>query len=182
MSPEFRFKDKVALIAGGTGALGRAVATAFACEGARITVTYRHQQEFDAFISQSKTNGYEATGVIVDATDPVGVARIVDDILAKRSALDILVNTIGAYHGGKRTWEEEPSAYEQMMSLNLKAGFVLARAVIPAMIRQKRGWIVNVASRAAYGKSPGAALYGASKAGALALFDSLAGEAKPVSI
>jgi NAD(P)-dependent dehydrogenase (short-subunit alcohol dehydrogenase family) len=182
MTPELRFKDKVALVAGGTGALGRAVATAFAREGARIIVTYRHQQEFEEFISQSKTDGFEAAGVMVDATDPAGVARMVEDILAKHGALDILVNTIGAYHGGKRIWEEEPSAYEQMMSLNLKAGFALARAVIPAMIRQNRGWIVNVASRAAYGNSPGAALYAASKAGALALFDSLAEEVKPYPI
>jgi NAD(P)-dependent dehydrogenase (short-subunit alcohol dehydrogenase family) len=182
MTPQISFKDKVALVAGGTGALGRAVATAFAREGARIIVTYRHQQEFDEFISQSKTNGYQATGVMVDATDPAGVARMVEDILAKHGALDILVNTIGAYHGGKRIWEEEPSAYEQMMSLNLKAGFALARAVIPAMIRQNRGWIVNVASRAAYGTSPGAALYAASKAGALVLFDSLAEEVKPYPI
>jgi NAD(P)-dependent dehydrogenase (short-subunit alcohol dehydrogenase family) len=182
MTPELRFKDKVALVAGGTGALGRAVATAFAREGARIIVTYRHQQEFDTFISQSKSSGYEAAGVMVDATDSAGVSRMVEDILAKHGALDILVNTIGAYHGGKRIWEEEPSAYEQMMSLNLKAGFALARAVIPAMIRQNRGWIVNVASRAAYGTSPGAALYAASKAGALALFDSLAEEVKPYPI
>jgi NAD(P)-dependent dehydrogenase (short-subunit alcohol dehydrogenase family) len=182
MTPELRFKDKVTLIAGGTGALGRAVATGFAREGGRVIVTYRHQQEFDAFISQSKSSGYETSGLLLDATDPAGVARMVDDILAKRGALDILVNTIGAYHGGKRIWEEEPSAYEQMMSLNLKAGFALARAVIPAMIRQNRGWIVNVASRAAYGKSPGAALYSASKAGALALFDSLAEEVKPYPI
>ena len=182
MTPQISFKDKVALVAGGTGALGRAVATAFAREGARIVVTYRHQQEFDAFISQSKTDGYQATGVMVDASDPAGVARMVEDILAKQGVLDILVNTIGAYHGGKRIWEEEPSAYEQMMSLNLKAGFALARAVIPAMIRQNRGWIVNVASRAAYGNSPGAGLYAASKAGALALFDSLAEEVKPYPI
>ncbi len=47
MTPQISFKDKVALVAGGTGALGRAVATAFAREGARIIVTYRHQQEFD---------------------------------------------------------------------------------------------------------------------------------------
>ena len=182
MAAELRFKDKVALIAGGTGALGRAVATAFGREGARIIVTYRHQQEFDAFISQSQSSGYEASGVMVDATDPAGVAGMVEDILAKRGALEILVNTIGAYHGGKRIWEEEPSAYEQMMSLNLKAGFALARAVIPTMIRQNRGWIVNVSSRAAYGTSPGAALYAASKAGALALFDSLAEEVKPYPI
>lgn len=182
MTPELRFRDKVALIAGGTGALGRAVSAAFAREGARVIVTYRRQPEFDALISQSKGGGHGVTGVMVDATDAAGVARMLEGVLAKWGALDILVNTIGAYHGGKRIWEEEPSAYEQMMSLNLKAGFALARAVIPAMIRQNRGWMVNVASRAAYGTSPGAALYAASKAGALALFDSLAEEVKPYPI
>jgi NAD(P)-dependent dehydrogenase (short-subunit alcohol dehydrogenase family) len=182
MMTELRFQDRVALIAGGTGALGRAVSQAFAREGARVIVTYRRQAEFDAFLSESKSNGQEVTGVMVDATDASGVARMLDGILANGGALDILVNAIGAYHGGKRIWEEDPSSYEQMMSLNLKAGFVLARGVIPAMIRQNRGWIVNVASRAGYGQSPGAALYAASKAGALALFDSLAAEVKSYPI
>jgi NAD(P)-dependent dehydrogenase (short-subunit alcohol dehydrogenase family) len=178
MMPQLRFQDKVALIAGGTGALGRAVAAAFAREGARVIVTYRRQPEFDAFVSQQQGSGPGVTGVMVDATDAGGVARMLEDILSNGGMLDILVNTIGGYHGGKRIWEEDLSSYEQMMSLNLKAGFVLARAVIPAMIRQGRGWIVNVASRAGYGQSPGAALYAASKAGALALFDSLAAEVK----
>ena len=184
MTPELQLKDRVALIAGGTGALGRAVSAAFAREGARVTVTYRRQSEFEEFLSQSKLNARDAKGLMVDATDAAGVARAIESILANGGALDILVNTIGAYHGGKRIWEEDLSSYEQMMSLNLKAGFVLARAVIPAMIRQNRGWIVNVASRAGYGKSPGAALYSASKAGALALFDSLADEVKsyPISV
>jgi NAD(P)-dependent dehydrogenase (short-subunit alcohol dehydrogenase family) len=182
MTPELRFKDRVALIAGGTGALGRAVASAFAREGARIIVTYRHQQEFEEFRSQFDPTSDGVMGVMVDATDATAVALGLKHVLDNTGALDVLVNTIGAYHGGKRIWEEEPSAYEQMMALNLKAGFALARAVVPVMIRQNRGWIVNVASRAAYGKSPGAALYAASKAGALALFDSLAEEVKPYPI
>lgn len=184
MTSELRFQDKVALIAGGAGALGRAVSLAFAREGARVIVTYRRQQEFDSFVSQSKVNGRSLTGVTVDATDAAGVARMMEGLLSDAGALDILVNTIGGYHGGKRIWEEDLASYEQMMSLNLKAGFVLARAAIPAMIRQGRGWIVNVASRAAYGQSPGAALYASSKAAALALFDSLAAEVKsyPISV
>jgi len=182
MISELHFKNRVALIAGGTGALGRAVSAAFAREGARVTVTYRRQSEFEEFLSQSKLNAHDVKGLMVDATDAAEVARATESILANGGALDILVNTIGGYHGGKRIWEEDLSSYEQMMSLNLKAGFVLARAVLPAMIRQNRGWIVNVASRAGYGKSPGAALYSASKAGALALFDSLADEVKPYPI
>jgi NAD(P)-dependent dehydrogenase (short-subunit alcohol dehydrogenase family) len=109
---------------------------------------------------------------------------MIEGLVSNGRALDILVNTIGGYHGGKRIWEEDLQSYEQMMSLNLKAGFVLARAMIPTMIRQSRGWIVNVASRAGYGQSPGAGLYAASKAGALSLFDSLAAEVKayPISV
>src|SRR5260370_21508605 len=182
MTAELPFRDRVALIAGGTGALGRAVSAAFAREGARVIVTSRQQSEFEEFLSQSKLNARDVKGLIVDATDASAVARAIESILANGGALDILVNTIGGYHGGKRIWEEDLSSYEQMMSLNLKTGFVLARAVIPAMIRQNRGWIVNVASRAGYGKSPGAALYSASKAGALALFDSLAEEVKSYPI
>jgi NAD(P)-dependent dehydrogenase (short-subunit alcohol dehydrogenase family) len=184
MTLEARFQNKVALIAGGTGALGRAVSAAFIREGAPVIVTYKHQAEFDVLVSESKSSGVAPTGVMLDATDPAAVAQMVDSIVAKHGALDILVNAIGGYHGGKRTWEEDLSGYEQMMALNLKAGFVLARAVIPAMIRQNRGWVVNVASRAGYGHSPGAALYAASKAGALALFDSLADEVKsyPISV
>jgi NAD(P)-dependent dehydrogenase (short-subunit alcohol dehydrogenase family) len=182
MTAELPFRDRVALIAGGTGALGRAISAAFAREGARVIVTYRRQSEFEEFLSQSKLNARDVKGLIVDATDASAVARAIESILANGGALDILVNTIGGYHGGKRIWEEDPASYEQMMSLNLKAGFVLARAVIPAMIRQNRGWIVNVASKAGYGKSPGAALYSASKAGALALFDSLAEEVKSYPI
>ena len=182
MTPELRFKDRVALIAGGTGALGRAVSVAFSREGARVVVTYRRQSEFDEFLSESKLSPQDVKGAMVDATDAASVARMIESIVANGGALDILVNTIGGYHGGKRIWEEDLSSYEQMMSLNLKAGFVLVRAVIPTMIRQNRGWIVNVASRAGYGKSPGAALYSASKAGALALFDSLAEEVRPYPI
>jgi NAD(P)-dependent dehydrogenase (short-subunit alcohol dehydrogenase family) len=184
MMAEPRFENQVALVAGGTGALGRAVAAAFLREGARVIVTYRRQAEFDEFRSQIGAASEGVMGVMVDATDAAAVALGLKHVLANTGALDILVNTIGAYHGGKSIWEEDPSAYEQMMSLNLKAGFVLARAAIPAMIRQNRGWIVNVASRAAYGQSPGAALYAASKAGALALFDSLAAEVKlyPISV
>ncbi len=182
MAAEFRFQSRVALIAGGTGALGRTVASAFAREGARVIVTYRRHSEIDELRSALKDKADGVTGLMIDATDASAVELGLKHVLANTSTLDILVNTIGGYHGGKKIWEEDASAYEQMMALNLKAGFVLARAVLPVMIRQNRGWIVNVASRAGYGHSPGAALYAASKAGALALFDSLADEVKTYAI
>jgi NAD(P)-dependent dehydrogenase (short-subunit alcohol dehydrogenase family) len=102
--------------------------------------------------------------------------------VAKHARLDILVNTVGGYVGGESLWDADPRAFDKMIQLNLKAGYVLARAIVPQMIRQKRGWVVNIASKAAVDHAAGGAFYEASKAGALALFDSLAADVKPHNI
>jgi NAD(P)-dependent dehydrogenase (short-subunit alcohol dehydrogenase family) len=174
------FKDKVALVAGGTGALGAAVATAFLDMGARVVVTYRQRQEFDAL--RAGANTAHLSGVAADVTDAAADLVLVEKLAAEHGRLDILVNAVGGFAGGKKVWQEDPATYERMMALNLQSGFALSRAALPVMIRQKRGWIVNIASRAGYGHSPGAALYAASKAAALVFFDSLADEVKPYAI
>jgi NAD(P)-dependent dehydrogenase (short-subunit alcohol dehydrogenase family) len=121
-------------------------------------------------------------GAAVDVTDATAVEQFIAGIVAKHRRLDILVNTVGGYAGGMNLWEVDPRTYDQMLQLNLKAGFVLARAIVPVLIQQNRGWIVNIASKAAVDHAAGGALYAASKAGALALFDSLAAEVKPYNI
>ena len=205
------FTDKLALVAGGTGALGREICVSFLAAGARVIATYRKRAEFDALtdtLTDTLTNTLTTdartavsaqmpalTGVEVDTTDTQAVAEMVQGIgrgqegqqggAAKTPSggrIDILINAVGGYAGGKNIWEEDPATYESMMGLNLKSGFNLARAVLPGMIGENRGWIVNIASRAGYGHSGGAALYSASKAGALAFFDSLAEEVKPYAI
>jgi len=174
--------DRIALIAGGTGGLGRAVALEFLQAGARVLVTYRKQPEYDSLVAEAVEAKPRLFGATVDITDEAAAKQLVEHLLAEHGRLDILVNTVGGYAGGTNLWETDAKVYDQMMALNLKAGFVLARAVLPAMIRKNRGWIVNVASKAGYGHSPGAALYSASKAAALALFDSLADEVKQYEI
>jgi NAD(P)-dependent dehydrogenase (short-subunit alcohol dehydrogenase family) len=177
------FQDKIVLVAGGTGGLGREVTMAFLEAGASVVVTYRRAEEFAAVVSSAERIGATAPyGEAVDVTDAASVEKFVAGVAAKRGRLDILVNTVGGYAGGENLWEVEPPTYDQMMQLNLKAGFVLARAIVPMMIRQNRGWIVNIASKAAVDHGAGSALYAASKAGALALFDSLAAEVKPHNI
>ena len=177
------FHDKIVLVTGGTGGLGREVTIAFLEAGATVIVTYRAAEEFAAVVSAAQRIGATPLdGVSVDVTDAAAVAKLVADIAAKHGRLDILVNTVGAYAGGTNLWEVDPKTYDLMLNLNLKAGFVLARAVVPQMIRQNRGWIVNIASKAAFDHAAGGALYAASKAGALALFDSLAAEVKTHNI
>ncbi len=177
------FQDKIVLVAGGTGGLGREVTMAFLEAGATVVVTYQAAAEFAAVVSAAQSIGAASpAGVSVDVTDAQAIEKLVAEIVAKHGRLDILVNTVGGYAGGTNLWEVDPQTYDKMLQLNLKAGFVLARAAVPQMIRQNRGWIVNVASKAAFDHAAGGALYAASKAGALALFDSLAAEVKPYNI
>jgi NAD(P)-dependent dehydrogenase (short-subunit alcohol dehydrogenase family) len=177
------FHDKIVLVTGGTGGLGRAVTMAFLEAGATVLITYQQAEEFAAVVSAARTMGAAPpAGVSVDVTDAPAVEKFISEIVAKHGRLDILVNTVGGYAGGTNLWEVDPRTYDKMLQLNLKAGFVLARAVVPRMIKQNRGWIVNIASKAAFDHAAGGALYAATKAAALAMMDSLAAEVKPFDI
>jgi NAD(P)-dependent dehydrogenase (short-subunit alcohol dehydrogenase family) len=168
------FSGNSALIAGGTGGLGRAVSLAFLDEGADVVVTYRKQEELSALQKASGQNAPRLRGQQVDVTDESAVRQLIEMILTEHGRLDILVNSVGAYSGGVKLWETKPSVFEAMLALNLRSGYVLSAAVVPAMLRQKKGSIVNIASKAAVDHAAGTAAYAASKAAALAMMDSLA--------
>src|SRR6202158_6134631 len=173
-----KFSNKVVLVAGGTGGLGRAVSLAFLEEGAKVIVTYREQKEFDALKSEAGTNGSAIDGRHVYFTDETAVRQLFAKVLANHRRLDILVNTVCTYAGGVNLWELETKVFDKMLALNLRSGYALSRAAIPVMLKQKHGAIVNVAAKAAldHGAGAGAAAYAASKAAAVALMDSLAAE------
>jgi NAD(P)-dependent dehydrogenase (short-subunit alcohol dehydrogenase family) len=177
-----RFAGQVVLVAGGTGGLGRAVSLAFLEEDARVVVSYRNQEEFAALRSAAGANGSLIEGRRVDVTDETATRQFIDRVLAEHGRLDAMVNTVGAYAGGMKLWESNTTVFEQMMALNLRSGLVLSRAVVPVMLKKKRGAIVNVASKAAIDHAAGAAAYAASKAAALAMMDSLAEDLKGTGV
>ena len=171
-----RFSGNVALVAGGTGGLGRAVSQAFLNEGGTVIVTYRRQEEFDALLQAAAANSSRLKGERVDVTDETAARRLVEGVVAQHDRLDALVNTVGGYAGGAKLWELETKVFDQMLALNLRSGYALSRAVLPVMLKQGSGSIVNIASKAAIDHLAGAAAYAASKAAALAMMDSLAAE------
>jgi NAD(P)-dependent dehydrogenase (short-subunit alcohol dehydrogenase family) len=183
------FSDKIVLIAGGTGGLGRAVSLAFLNEGAKVIVTYRNPQEFST-LETAAANSSKLEGHNIDVTDDVSTSQLIADIVAKHGRLDVLVNTVGSYAGGIKLWELDSSTFDRMFSLNLRSGYALSRAAVPAMLKQGSGAgygagygsIVNVAAKAAVDHAAGASAYTASKAAAVALMDSLAADLKGTGV
>ena len=99
-----RFSNKLVLVAGGTGGLGRAVSLAFLQEGASVAVTFRAQEEFDALKESAGKEASLLTGHNVDVTDDDAVMKMVEDILANQKRMDVLVNTVGGYKAGVKFW------------------------------------------------------------------------------
>jgi len=153
-----RFSNKVALITGGTGGLGRAVTLAFLHEGASVIASYIKKDEADALRDAVGPHAHLEL-LPLDATNEAECRAFIDGITARHGRLDILVNTIGGYAAGKPMWETDTRTFQLMLTLNLLAGQNLAKAAVPAMLRRKSGAIVNIASKAAFDHAPGAAAY-----------------------
>ena len=180
---EINFSGKVVLVAGGTGGLGHAVSRAFLEEGAKVVVTYRKEDEFATLKRAAGAKAESLEGaVVVDVTDELAASEFVGGILSRHGRVDVLVNTVGGYAGGVKLWDLETKVFDAMLALNLLSGYALSRAVLPAMLKQKHGAIVNVAAKAAVDHGAGASAYAASKAAAVAMMDSLAGDLKGTGV
>lgn len=172
------FEGQVVLVAGGTGALGRAVSLGFLDAGAELIVTYQNDQELRELTQAAGSNAARLASRKIDVTDAAAVQQVVDEIVSDKRRLDVLVNTVGGYAGGMKLWEMDSSVLDRMLALNLRSGFVLSHAAVKAMLPQGTGAIVNVAAKAALDHAAGLAAYAASKAAALAMMDCLAADLK----
>jgi len=171
-----RFSGRVALVAGGTGGLGRSVTLAFLVDGADVVVTYRGDEELERLRQEAGQRDSLLHAERADVTDGAVVRALVEGILARHGRLDFLINAVGGYAGGSKLWEGDVEVLDRMLDLNLRSGHALCRAAAPAMLRQGHGSIVNVASRAALEPAAGQAAYAASKAAAVAMMGSLAAD------
>jgi NAD(P)-dependent dehydrogenase (short-subunit alcohol dehydrogenase family) len=176
------FQDQIVLVAGGTGGLGRGVSLAFLKQDAHVIVTYHSEVEFSALRSEAGASASRLEGRSVDVTNESAVQQLVDGIVADHARLDVLVNTVGGYAGGMKLWESDSGMLDHMLALNLRSGFLLARASAKQMLQNGKGAIVNVAAKAALDHPAGLGAYAASKAAALAMMDSLAADLKGTGV
>ena len=163
------------LVAGGTGALGGAVLEALLDGGWDVTATWVEERERDRV---EGALGDRVPLVRADLFDPDAVAEAVgavDDIGA-------VVNLVGGYASGGKVHEVEPDELDRMLRLNLKPGFLLARAAMPRLADAGGGAYVGVSARAALRPFPGAAAYITAKAGVIAFVQALAVEYRDAGI
>ena len=177
-----KFADKVVLVAGGTGGLGRPVVLTFLEEGANVCVTWQNEAELAALKHAAGANTCRLAAYETDVTKVGAVGELIDRVSCEKRRLDALINTVGGYAGGAKMWDSDPAALDKMLALNLRSGFLLSRAVSKVMVTQGHGAIVNIAARTAIDPVSGLAAYAASKAAAVAMIKSLALDLKGTGV
>jgi 2-dehydro-3-deoxy-L-rhamnonate dehydrogenase (NAD+) len=175
MANAIDLEGRVAVVTGGAQGIGRAVAERFLQSGATVAVWDR-----DAALARETVRNLAPAGMIidvpVDVTDLGAVEHARDETLQAFGRIDILVNNAGTTGPNAKVWDYDPSAWRQVLAINLDGSFHCCRGVVPLMIAQNYGRIVNMASVAGKEGNPNAAAYSASKAAIIALTKSLGKE------
>lgn len=175
MATRFDFSGQSAVITGGAQGIGRAIVERFLDSGAAVAIWDRDRALAEKTARELKARG-KVIVASVDVTKAAEVERARDETLSAFSRIEILVNNAGIAGPNMPTWEYPPEVWAQVMSVNLDGTFLCCRAVIPAMIAQNYGRIVNIASIAGKEGNPNASAYSASKAGVIALTKALGKE------
>jgi 3-hydroxybutyrate dehydrogenase len=175
MDPTMRLRDRVALITGGGRGIGRAIALAFAREGAQVALAARTTAQVEAVAAEARALGRKAMAVSCDVADRAQVEAAVRATAEALGPIQVLVNNAGIAASAKVT-ETDDALWEQHLRVNLTGAFYATRAVLPAMVATGWGRIVNIASTAARQGYPYVAAYVASKHGLLGLTRALAVE------
>jgi 2-dehydro-3-deoxy-L-rhamnonate dehydrogenase (NAD+) len=166
---------RVAVVTGGAQGIGYATAERLLRSGARVDLWDIDAPKLQAACQALSALGV-ASGQVVELTDDADVARATAATLAAAGRIDILVNNAGITGGNAPTWALDPAVWRRVVEVNLIAPYLTCRHVVPVMLAQGGGRIVNIASVAGKEGNPNASHYSASKAGLIALTKSLAKE------
>ena len=169
-----RLSGKVAVVTGGNAGIGEAIAKAFAREGASVVITGRRQGELDRVVNDIVQAQGQAVAVAGSVTDELSAQEAVRRAVQQFGQLDILVNNAGIGDFGKRLHEINDTTWAQVLDVNLTGVFRMTRAVLPQMLKQGRGAIVNISSVASLVGLPTLSAYAASKGALDALTRALA--------
>jgi NADP-dependent 3-hydroxy acid dehydrogenase YdfG len=169
---------KVALVTGAGRGIGRAIAVAFAAEGAAVVLVARSRADLAGVAAEIRERNGRALAIPTDVTQDGAVEAVIEQTLTDLGRLDVLVTSAGTAAFGAVA-DSKPADWDTMLALNLRAVMVCCRAVLPAMLRQRSGTILNVGSIASKRALPGSAVYTATKTAVDAFSRVLAEELRP---
>jgi NAD(P)-dependent dehydrogenase (short-subunit alcohol dehydrogenase family) len=174
-------ESQVVMITGAAGNLGQAVARAFQRQGARLALVDRSGELLEnALPDLAETD--DALFIAADLTDAGSVEAMVFETVSQFGRIDALFNIAGGFRAGRPLHETDLSDWEFLMNLNARTVFLTCRAVVPHMIEQGYGRIVNIGARAALTGSANMGPYIASKSAVIRLTEALAAELKDKGI
>jgi NAD(P)-dependent dehydrogenase (short-subunit alcohol dehydrogenase family) len=169
---------RVALVTGGTGALGQAVSLRLLAEGATVGVPWIVEREHEALLAALKPGDRDRLSTAhADVTDAGALSAVVESLRGRHGRLDILVALVGGFAPGSLL-ETDRATWDRMLQINLTSAFTAARVVAPHMVAAGHGRIVTVGSRAVTPPAGGFIAYTVAKAGVIALTQALAQELK----
>jgi NADP-dependent 3-hydroxy acid dehydrogenase YdfG len=168
---------QTAIVTGAGRGIGRAVGLALAGAGAAVALAARTRRELADVAAEVRERGGRALAVPTDVTSAEAVDVLVEQTVAELGRVDLLVTAAGVASFGPLAGTK-PADWDPMLAVNLRGAMLCCRAVLPAMLRQQRGTIINVASIAARRAIAGTAVYAATKAGLVAFSQVLAEEVR----
>jgi 3-oxoacyl-[acyl-carrier protein] reductase len=164
---------KVAVVIGGAGGIGAAIALLFAQEGADVAVLDRNEQSAAAVADECQGSGGRATALAVDVTDGEAVRAAMDRVTAELGGIDILVNSAGILDETPLLQMTEET-FDKVLAVDLKAVFLAARWAVPHMVKRGGGRIINIASQLGIKGGTGLTHYVAAKAGVIGMTKAMA--------
>ncbi|MNV45192.1 3-oxoacyl-[acyl-carrier-protein] reductase FabG [compost metagenome] len=172
---------KVAVITGGSRGIGRSIALSMAGEGADIVLVSRSGQQLQEAADEIRRLGVKAMSISADVSDAPSVNKAVEQIIGSFGRIDILVNSAGIT-GMAAMADMSPEAWESIIQVNLLGTYHFCYAVIPYLLKQKQGKIINIGSDSSFIGYPMMSAYAASKHGVLGLTRALSEELKNSNI
>jgi NAD(P)-dependent dehydrogenase (short-subunit alcohol dehydrogenase family) len=177
-----RLKDKVALITGGGRGIGRAVALAYAREGAKVAICARTASEIDQTVGEIRALQADCAGWPCDVSLEEPVKQLIADVKQKFGRIDVVVNNAGVMTRPLPITELEVKKWDYTLAVNLRGCFLVAQAVMPIMMKQKSGAIINVSSGIGRGAYANFSAYATSKWGLEGFTQTLAAEVRSSDI
>lgn len=171
-------ENRVAIITGASKGIGKAIALAFGEAGMKVVATARTTAEIEAVAEQVNQAGSEALALTADLSLEADIQRIVGETLAHFGRIDILVNNAAIIHPHIDLVDFEADLWRQVIDVNLTAVALLTRAVLPGMIENQSGKIINISSIGGRKGGKGRSAYRVTKAGLISLTESVAAEVK----